>query len=88
MCEENACTLQHLLYWLATLNSPAFSASGSGSSAESFLSSASEDITFGLGLGSGRQSTDHLPVSITNTQCKQSFSDSGSTSVVFPVNCY
>ena len=87
LCEENACSLQHLLYWLATLNSPTYSGSGSGSSAESFLLSTSEDIAFGLGSSSGGQSTDHLPVSITSTLCKQRFGDSDSTSIVFPVNC-
>ena len=86
LCEKNACSLQHLLYWLATLNSRTYSGSGSGSSAESFPLSTSEDIAFGSS-GSGEQSTDHLPVSITNTLCKERFSDSGSTSIVFPVNC-
>ena len=84
MCEENACSLQHLLYWLATVNS--YASSGSGNS-ERFLSSTSEDITYGLDSGSGGQSTDPLPVSITNTLCKQRFGDSGSTSIVFPINC-
>ena len=80
MCEENACSLQHLL----SVNS--FASSGSGSS-ETFLSSTSEDITYGLDSGSGGQNTDPLPVSITNTLCKQRFGDSGSTSIVFPINC-
>ena len=74
--EDNACSLQHLLYWLATLNEPP-----SSGSAEQGL----EDESL-FGSGSAILEKDTLPISINSTVCRDSNPD-GSTIVAVPVEC-
>lgn len=68
--------MQHLLYWLATLNEPLSSGSAEhGLEAESVF-----------GSGSALLERDILPISINSTVCRESNSD-GSTIVAVPVEC-
>ena len=71
---ENACSLQHLLYWLS--NQPGVSGSGTTGSA-----SGNRDILF----GSSGTGAILLPVSVTDVICRQT--ETGDTYIVFPVPC-
>ena len=83
LSDDIACSLQHLIYWLATLNEPA--SSGSAEPADTTQTSGDGDV-FGSGHGILPPEPEVLPVSITSTMCKQAGEDD-STTIVFPVNC-
>ena len=91
LCEENACSLNHLLYWLATLNDPDTSGSGDGNigSGSSLFGGSGDDSGDGNGdlltPEGGGLSDEPLPVSVTNTLCKAS--GPYSADIVFPVSC-
>lgn len=87
--DVNACSLQHLIYWLATMNESTSSGSrGLGNLFEPSGSGGVTNVGSGdvFGSGSGELSSDILGVSITSTVCKPSAEDD-TTSVVFPISC-
>lgn len=94
LSDDNACSLQHLIYWLATMNES--TSSGSRELGNLFEQSGSGGVTNvgsgyvgsgdAFGSGSGELGSDVLGVSITSTVCKPSAEDD-TTSVVFPISC-
>lgn len=88
--DDNSCSLQHLIYWLGTINE-SISSGSPGLTPNEFERSGSggiSDMGSGdiFGSGSGELSPDILGVSITSTVCKPSAKDD-TTSVVFPISC-
>ena len=88
LCDDNACSLQHLLYWLATLNDNTSASGDIGSGGSAIHSGSGDDIGNDLLFpdSSGMSTTDTLPVRLTNTLCKAS-SVAADAEIVFPVTC-
>ena len=83
---ENACSLKHLVYWLANSHDSS-SDSGSGSEDSVVRGSGSESGEDLLGpSSSGLGADSSLPVRASEVLCRQQ-AGSTTTDIVFPVTC-
>jgi hypothetical protein len=79
LSNDNACSLQHLLYWLAT--QPGIIGSGHSSGSATGVSGGIGEEAVGASGRGGRV----IPASVSDVICRQT--DTGDTNIVFPVPC-